>query len=92
MAQMVAQVILKGAKTYTNPTDGKRWIKDVPQLVKGEEKIEGYKTNGYFYTHIIKKGDTDSEGKKSKKKSSKNKSKSKGGKAKSGNKKTKLTK
>lgn len=55
---MVARVILRGCKTYQ--FGGKRWIKDVPGIVKGEENIKEYQNNGYFTVKVL-------EGKKSKK-------------------------
>ena len=55
---MVARVILRGAKTYQFA--GKRWIKDVPGIVKGESNIKQYQQNAYFIVKVL-------EGKKSKK-------------------------
>lgn len=50
---MVARVVLKKSKTYT--LGGKRWIKDVPQPVRGEENILAFQQNGYFHVTILSK-------------------------------------
>lgn len=60
---MVARVTLRKAKTYN--LGGKRWIKDVPQLVRGEEAVKEFENNGYFRVHILRDGS--SEAKKAKK-------------------------
>lgn len=46
-----ARVVLKGAKTYT--LGNRRWIKDVPGIVKGDEAVKAYKQNGYFRVTIL---------------------------------------
>ena len=51
---MVARVTLRKAKTYN--LGGKRWIKDVPQLVRGEEAVQEFQNNGYFRVHILEEG------------------------------------
>ena len=66
-----AKVILKKSITYT--FEGKRWIKDVPGIVHGEETVKLYKANGYFHT-------VDLEPKKDKKDKKKNKVSSEGNK------------
>lgn len=57
-----AKVILKQAKTYN--IGGKRWIKDVPGTVEGEENIQKYEANGFFTVVRLK----DAESKAMKKK------------------------
>lgn len=42
-----ARVILKECRTYTHPASGKKFIKDVPQIVRGEE-VQEYINNGFF--------------------------------------------
>ena len=49
---MKAKVILRGAKTYN--LGGMRWIKDVPKIVHGEDKVKEFKENGYFYVVMLK--------------------------------------
>ena len=80
MGKMVARVVLRKAMTYS--LGGKRWIKDVPGIVKGESKIEVMKANGYFHVHVLKTGKPKSEEQTGSKKS--NKSKGKGGSKKTG--------
>ena len=46
-----AKVVLRGAKTYT--LRGKRWIKDVPQIVTDEGMLSELKSNGYFHVAIL---------------------------------------
>ncbi len=41
-----ARVVLRGCESYT--FNKKTWIKDVPQIVKGEELIKQFEANGYF--------------------------------------------
>lgn len=43
---MNARVVLRGCESYT--FNKKTWIKDVPQIVKGEESIKQFEANGYF--------------------------------------------
>ena len=43
---MTARVVLRGSESYT--VNKKTWIKDVPQIVKGEESIKQFESNGYF--------------------------------------------
>lgn len=53
-----ARVILKEAKTYTHPATKRKFIRDVPQTVEGND-VEEYGNNGFFKTvelqPIIKK-------------------------------------
>lgn len=74
-----AKVILKGAKTYTHA--GRKFVKDVPVIIKGSLCNE-FKSNGYFkYVEIepkeVKKAQTSGEGLAPAKKKAKNKSSSK---------------
>ena len=41
-----ARVILRGCESYT--FNKKTWLKDVPQVVKGEDLIKQFEANGYF--------------------------------------------
>ncbi|MGE3682412.1 MAG: hypothetical protein AB7G93_11860 [Bdellovibrionales bacterium] len=41
-----ARVVLRGCESYT--FNKKTWIKDVPQIVKGEDLIKQFEANGYF--------------------------------------------
>jgi len=41
-----ARVVLRGCESYT--FNKKTWIKDVPQIVKGEELVKQFEANGYF--------------------------------------------
>ena len=41
-----ARVVLRGCESYT--VNKKTWIKDVPQIVKGDELIKQFEANGYF--------------------------------------------
>ncbi len=70
-----ARVVLRKAKTYQ--LGGKRWIKDVPMVVRGEENVAMYKSNGYFHVTMIKDKSESSEKSAKKKKSKKSKSGSK---------------
>jgi len=63
---MKAKVILRGARTYT--LGGKRWIKDVPGIVNGDD-VKQYKENAYFYVVMLK--DSGPKKKKEKEKQSK---------------------
>lgn len=42
-----ARVVLRGARTYQ--LAGRRFIKDVPQLVVGDDLVETFMLNGYFH-------------------------------------------
>ena len=80
---MVARVVLKKAKTYS--LGGRRFIKDVPQTIKGEENIVEYQNNAYFHVAILDGKAKKKQAKKpasSKPKSKAGKKKSKSGKAK----------
>ena len=46
-----ARVILKQAQTYS--LGGRRFIKDVPQIVTGDE-VDQFKNNGYFHVTMLK--------------------------------------
>lgn len=48
---VIARVILKEARSYRQ--GGRRFIKDVPQTIKGEE-VTQYQNNGYFSVTILK--------------------------------------
>lgn len=48
---VVARVILKGAKSYR--LGGRRFIKDVPQVIKGDE-VTQYLENGFFHVAMLK--------------------------------------
>lgn len=72
-----AKVVLRGCLSYS--VGGRRYLKDVPVIVKGSSKIEEFKNNGRFYitdleSKEVKKKLSSSSGKKKKKKSSKKKS------------------
>ena len=41
-----ARVVLRGCESYT--FNKKTWLKDVPQIVKGEDTIKQFEANGYF--------------------------------------------
>lgn len=69
---MVARIVLKKSKTYS--LGGRRWIKDVPQTIRGEENILSFKQNGYFHVTLLSK-DKDVKKKKAGKKKSSSKSK-----------------
>ena len=43
---MNARVVLRGCESYT--FNKKTWLKDVPQIVKGEDTIKQFEANGYF--------------------------------------------
>lgn len=51
---LVARVVLREAKTYN--ISGRRWIKDVPGVVRGSEAIQTYQDNGYFHVTVLKSG------------------------------------
>jgi hypothetical protein len=51
---LVARVVLRDAKTYT--IRGRRWIKDVPGVVKGSSVIQSYQENGHFHVTVLKTG------------------------------------
>lgn len=46
-----ARVVLRGSESYT--VNKKTWLKDVPQIVKGEEVIKQFEANGYFLVKRI---------------------------------------
>jgi hypothetical protein len=46
-----ARVVLRGSESYT--MNKKTWLKDVPQIVKGEEAIKQFEANGYFLVKRI---------------------------------------
>jgi hypothetical protein len=48
----IARVTLKKAKTYT--LGDRRWILDVPQIVRGEEDVLKYESNGHFHVKRLK--------------------------------------
>lgn len=48
---VVARVILKEARSYRQ--GGRRFIKDVPQTIKGDD-VRQYLDNGYFHVSILK--------------------------------------
>jgi len=84
-----AKVILKKATTYT--LAGRKFIKNVPAIVKGGAMVDEFKTNGFFKVTELepkavkkKKKSSDDEGseKKSKSSSKKLKKKTSGKKAK----------
>ncbi len=75
---MLARVVLKKAKTYT--LGGRRWIKDVPGRVEGEDQVKAYQENGYFSVTVL-------EGSKKKKKKKKGSGKKSGKTSKSSSKK-----
>ncbi len=41
-----ARVVLRGCESYT--FNKKTWLKDVAQVVKGEDTIKQFEANGYF--------------------------------------------
>ena len=47
-----ARVVLKKSKTYNFRK--KRWIKDVPQIITGEDEVKAFQENGFFHTTILK--------------------------------------
>jgi len=51
MEIQVARVILKKCRTYR--VGDRRFIKDVPQVIKGDE-VDEYKDNGYFHVVMMK--------------------------------------
>ena len=59
---MAARVVLRKARTYQ--LGGRRWIKDVPGIVKGEELIKQYQENAYFHVSVL--GGSDSKKSKAK--------------------------
>lgn len=48
---VVARVILKEARSYRQ--GGRRFIKDVPQIIRGDE-VKQFVDNGYFTVSILK--------------------------------------
>lgn len=46
-----ARVVLKKSKTYN--LRGRRWIKDLPQMVKTEAELEQYMSNGFFHVTVL---------------------------------------
>lgn len=48
---LVARVILKEARSYRH--GGRRFIKDVPQTIKGDE-VKEYLHNGFFSVTVLK--------------------------------------
>ena len=70
-----AKVILK--KSMTHITGGRRWIKDVPHIIVGDDAVKAFEENGFFHTTRLK--DEKSKNKKNKGKKNKgDKSKGKG--------------
>ena len=47
----IARVVLRKAKTYN--LRGKKYYKDVHQIVKGED-VDEFINNGYFYCKLLK--------------------------------------
>ena len=48
---MLARVVLKKAKTYS--LGGKRYIKDVPVRIEGEDQIRSFQENAYFSVTVL---------------------------------------
>lgn len=46
-----ARVVLKGSRTYS--LGGRRFIKDVPQIIQGDD-VASYKENGFFHVTMLK--------------------------------------
>ena len=42
-----AKVILK--KSMTHITGGRRWIKDVPHIIVGDDAVKAFEENGFFH-------------------------------------------
>lgn len=51
----LARVTLKKAKTYA--LGSRRWVQDVPQMIRGEEEIQKYETNGHFQVKRLESGE-----------------------------------
>lgn len=52
-----ARVVLKKAKSYT--VGSRRFLQDVPQIIRGEEEIQKYETNAHFHVKRLPPGKID---------------------------------
>ena len=75
-----AKVVLKKCKTYILPgdIDSRRWIKDVPIVITGNEKVDAYTANAFFSVTRLKDLEDKKKKKKNRDKDGKKKNKGKG--------------